>query len=256
MRAIFYVEVLGRTRWDVKEEVERIVSYLKWRNLRPREVGETIEDESMAPAKFSAYVEAELSGSLGDLLNAAVDLSPTMVEVLSPSKLEIPAGELSGILRGVAERVRGLMRELGFSPLIQDIPDLPTPAVGFDEDELWDLVYQDRKLLVRMGLDVPGSEEMERALVKLLAIDGCGVNSISRSEGGLTLEVIGSFESVLGFISKYPPAEFEVLEPAAVELTAYELQNAMSDLGGFLRGVRQRDILGEAYESDAFSFKL
>lgn len=265
IEAVLYVEALGRTRLSVEERVKRTVEGLQRSKLRVKaiEVGDVIEDEEMDPLRFSALVEARVEGRLEDVLDAVIAYAPTMVEILRPGKVEVKGEELENLLMGVRDAVLLRMKELNAAPALPDLSEIPSPPIGFDEEELWEMIYQGRGILYRASLLMRGPDEGEvKDLVsKLFLVEGCGINSLDVSverEGlfRVTVEAVSSFESLIAVTARYLPKGVEVEEPTVIDVTAAELQNALSDLGAFINSLLLGEDLEKAYERDTFSFKL
>ncbi len=263
VEALFYIEVMGRERDFVERELREISAGLKRERFRVKrlDVGEVIEDERMDPLRFSSIIEAELEAPLDEVFRAAVVYSPTMVEVFRPGRIEIRGAELSRILRDIVGDISAVMREKGAMPSVPKLDDVPMPPIGFDEEELWEMIYEGRNVLSRLRFRVRGEDEnvVREMLAKALLVEGCGVNSISISGGdGFTAdaEVVSSFESLVGAVAKYLPEEVRIVEPGVVDITLPELQNSLSDLGSISMGIKLKDEMEEAYERDIFSFRL
>ena len=262
--AIFYIEILGRTRLSVEERLKGILDNLNRSGLKVKYVdaGALIEDKELDPLRFSALVETRIEGELEDIVKAVVDYAPTVVEILEPGRVEVRAQRLSSVMREVAENVRSIMLKHDFKPVLPDLRDIPLPPVGFDEDELWGMIYQGRNLLYKASFSLPNDEERgSETLLKLLLLEGCRIHSVEVLKLGndtfsLHTEVVSSFESLLAVVSKYLPREITVVEPDIVDITAAELQNGLSDLGSFVNSILLGEDLQKAYEKDTFSFKL
>jgi len=261
IEAILYFEVLGRTRLAVEDRVKRTVDGLKMSPLEIKrlDIGDVIEDPELDPLSFSALLEARVEGELRDLADAVAEYGPTLVEILKPGRIEVPAEGLSDLLLNLARKVRELRGGRVVIPIPQNLKEIPVPEVGFDEEELWEAVYQGRELLYRLSLVLP--REMERdTLLKLLLLEGCGVNELKITDldgvREFSTEAVSSFESLFAVAFRYSPKTLEILEPPIVDITAPELQNALSDLGSFVNSILMGEDLQKAYEKDTFSFKL
>ncbi|WP_010480113.1 hypothetical protein [Thermococcus zilligii] len=259
VRAKLYLEILGRSRKAVEERLESVKRGLAGERL---EVGEIIEDPSMDPLRFSSLVEVTLKAPLDALFKRVVDYSPTMVEVLSPGKIELPAGELSSLLNDLIREIRKVAKEKGYVPAVPDVKELPGPKIGFDDEELWELIDEGRGLLYSVRLRFStGDETLAREIIpKLFLLEGAGVNSVELypGDGGLVAEVeaVSPLESLVGLLLRYLPESVKVLEPGIVDITAQELQNCLSDVGSFVSSIRMGEDLEDAYEKDVFSFSL
>jgi len=263
VEALFYIEVMGRERDSVERKLRDISAGLKRERFRVKrlDVGEIIEDERMEPLRFSSIVEAELEVPLDEVFRAAVVYSPTMVEVFGPGRIEITGIELSRILQDVIEEISAVMKEKGVKPSVPKLDDVPMPPIGFDEEELWEMIYEGRNVLSRLRFRVMGEDEnvVREMLAKAFLVEGCGVNSLSVSGGdGFTVdtEVVSPFESLVGAVAKYLPEEVLIVEPEVVDITLSELQNSLSDLGSISMGIKLKEEMEEAYERDIFSFRL
>lgn len=265
IEAILHIEALGRTRLAVEERLKRTLDGLDESGLKVKymDVGALIEDEELDPLRFSALVEARVEGELEDIFKAVVDYAPTVVEILGPGRIEIGAPRLSSVMGSVVENVHSVMLKYGFKPVLPELGEVPLPPVGFDEEELWEMVYRGRNLLYEASFSLSGGNEesVGEALLKLLLLEGCGVSSIEVLKLGddafsVHTEVVSPFESLLAVVLKYLPREITVVEPEVVDITAAELQNGLSDLGSFVNSILLGEDLQKAYEKDTFSFKL
>jgi hypothetical protein len=263
VEALFYIEVMGREKDSVERELREVSARLKRERFRVKrlDIGEVIEDERMDPLRFSSIIEAELEAPLDEVFRAAVVYSPTMVEVFRPGRIEISESELSRILRDTIGGISVVMEEKRVRPSLPKLDDVPMPPIGFDEEELWEMIYEGRNVLSRLRFRVRGEDEkvVRELLAKALLVEGCGVNSLSISGGeGFTadVEVVSSFESLVGAVAKYLPEDVQIIEPEVVDITLAELQNSLSDLGSISRGIKLKEEMEEAYERDVFSFRL
>ncbi|ASJ01273.1 hypothetical protein [Thermococcus gorgonarius] len=259
IKAILYLEILGRSRKAVEERLESVKRGLTGVRL---EVGEIIEDPSMDPLRFSSLVEVTLKAPLDALFRTVVEYSPTMVEVLSPGKIELSAEELSSLLNDLIQEIRKVAREKGYVPAVPDVEELPEPRVGFDDDELWELIDEGRNLLysIRLRFSTENETLAREIIPTLFLLEGAGVNSMEfYPEGrGLVAEVeaVSPLESLVGLLIRYLPESVKVVEPEIVDITAPELQNCLSDVGSFVSSIRMGEDLKDAYEKDVFSFRL
>ncbi|NJF25443.1 hypothetical protein [Thermococcus sp. Bubb.Bath] len=263
VEVLFYIEIMGRERDSVEMELGELSARLKRERFRVKriDVGEVIEDERMDPLRFSSIVEVELEAPLDKVFRAAVAYSPTMVEVFRPGRIEIAGAKLSKILQDIIGEISTVMKEKGVMPSLPKLDDVPMPPIGFDEEELWEMIYEGRNILSRLHFRVKGEDEkvVREILAKALLVEGCGVNSLSVSGGdGFTVEaeVVSSFESLVGAVAKYLPDDVQIIEPEVVDITLPELQNSLSDLGSISMGIKLKEEMEEAYERDVFSFRL
>ncbi len=261
VEAILYFEALGETRLAVEDRVKRTAEGLRVSPLKVKQldIGDVIEDPDLDPLRFSALMEARVEGRLRDLTGAVAEYGPTLVEVLGPGRVELPAEELSSLLLGVAKSARSLVGNKVAIPIPRNLKEIPIPRIGFDEEELWEMIYQGRGILYRLSLVLP--REMKRdTLLKLLLLEGCGVNGLGISDldgvREFTIEAVSSFESLFAVAFKYLPVSVSIIEPQTVDITAPELQNALSDLGSFVNSTLMGEDFQKAYERDTFSFKL
>ncbi|WP_148206248.1 hypothetical protein [Thermococcus gammatolerans] len=261
IEAILYFEALGRTRLAVEDRVRKTSRGLEGSRLDVKrlEVGEVIEEPELDPLRFSALLEARVEGGLEDLVEVVARYGPTLVEILRPGRLELRAEDLSRLLLGLSRTISDLVEGDIQVPVPLSLKEIPVPQVGFDEEELWEMIYQDRGILYGLSLRLP-EEIAEDTLLKLLLLEGCGVNSIEARDldGGseFRLEVVSPFESLFAVVFKYRPFSLNVIEPEVFDITAPELQNALSDLGSFVNSLLMGEDLQKAYERDTFSFKL
>ncbi|WP_232473531.1 hypothetical protein [Thermococcus profundus] len=263
--AVLYVEALGRTRLAVEERVKKTKEGLEGSGLRVKyvDVGEVIEDEAMDPLRFSALLEAGVEGTLEEVFTAVVAYAPTLVEILSPGRLEIDRSALESLLLGIRDEVLLRMKELGASPVVPDVREVPSPPIGFDEEELWEIIYQGRGILygVSISMKAPDKKTAGDLVSRLLLVEGCGINSLNVMEAGnglfnVDIEAVSSFESMVSLVARYLPRRLEIMEPEVIDVTAAELQNSLSDLGAFLNSLLMGEDFEKAYERDTFSFKL
>jgi len=258
--AILYFEALGRTRLAVEDRVKRTAEGLSASSLKVKQldIGDVIEDPKLDPLRFSAVMEVRAEGELCKLVSAVAEYGPTLVEILKPAKIELPAEELSDLLLDVAKKVKALAGG-SVIPIPPNLDEIPVPRVGFDEEELWEMIYQGRGILYRLSLVVP--QEIDRdTLLKLLLLEGCGVNELDVREldnvREFLIEAVSPFEPLFAVVFKYSPISVNIVEPQIVDIAAPELQNALSDLGAFVNSLLMDEDLQKAYEKDAFSFKL
>jgi len=261
LEAILYFEALGRTRLAVEDRVRRTSRGLEESGLKVKrlDAGEVIEDPELDPLRFSALLEARVEGELDDLIGVVAEYGPTLVEILRPGRLELQADYLSSLLLRLSKKVGDLIGGNAFVLPPLNLKEIPIPPVGFDEEELWEAVYQGRGILYRLSLRLP--EEIDRdTLLRLLLIEGCGVNDIEvrelDGESEFRLEVVSPFESLFAVAFRYRLSSLSIVEPELLDVTAPELQNALSDLGSFVNSVLMGEDLQRAYERDTFSFKL
>lgn len=263
VEAIFYIELLGKERKEVEEALYRIKKGLMSEKFRVKrlDVGDVIEDPEMAPLSFSAFVETQIKAPLDSIFDAVVKYSPIMVEVLGPGRMEVSNDELSSLLNGLVRRVSEFMRKANYTPHIPDLREVPSPRIGFEDEELWELVYQGRNLLYSLKFHLKAENEsfVKEAVPKLLLLESVGTNSLELSLDGdfiVDVEAVSPLESLVNLSVKYLPSEIKILEPEVVDITASELQNSLSDVGSFLSSLKLKEEKRMAYESDVFSFRL
>ncbi|WP_456421405.1 hypothetical protein [Thermococcus sp.] len=254
IEAIFYIEGLSNDKKALESAVDDIVKELKGEELvgvKDIHVEDIIESESEL-LRYSAVIEARVKGDLEGIVKAVLKYGPAIVEVLSPGKLEVKSQELMRILGDVSLVMGKLMNRFGSLVAYPDLSEVPEPPVGYSREEVESLILDDRYIRYRLVIEVSGRDRasVEETMKKALAIEGCLINvmAIEGSEekgefkGLLAVELLSTFETLFQLVGKYAPVAISLLEPEVIDVTAGELQNALTDLGGFVNELTSRPV--------------
>ena len=254
IEAIFYIEGLSNDRKalensleDIKKELEN-EKLVKVENINVEKVIEG-DDELL---KYSGVIEAKVSGDFAGITRAVLKYGPAVVEVLSPGRLEIEGKELMKILGEVSLVMGRLMNMYGSLAAYPDLSEVPKPRIGYSRDEIEELITGDRHIRYRFVIEVTGKDEesVKDVMAKALALEGCKINSLLLQgktgekgfEGLLAAELLSTFETMFQLTAKYAPVAISIVEPEIVDVTATELQNSLTDLGGFVNELVTRPL--------------
>ncbi|ALV62246.1 Uncharacterized protein ADU37_CDS05470 [Thermococcus sp. 2319x1] len=270
MRVRFYIEALSNHKKALERAVEEIITSLKnetnvkVENIRAEDVLENPEEEML---KYSSMVEAELEGSFEEIVKATMKYAPAIVEVISPAKIETDAKDLMRILGEVSLFMGKLMEKFGGLVAYPSLDEIPKPKVGYSREEIEDMIIDGKEILYRFVIETygKGKGEIEETMLKAFAYEGCKINKIivkvqeERDERVYALvasELISPFEVLFQLTAKYAPVAISIIEPEIVDISATELQNALTDLGGFVHELIHRPLKKKLIEKDTFKFKL
>ncbi|WP_297548394.1 hypothetical protein [Thermococcus sp.] len=254
IEAIFYIEGLSNDKKALESAIENIVNELKGETLvevKDVHVEDILENEDEL-LKYSGVVEAKVAGTFGELVRAVLKYGPAIVEILSPGKLELDSKELMKVLGEVALVMGKLMNRFGSLAAYPDLSDVPEPRIGYSREEIESMILDDRLIRYRLVIEVSGKdkESVEEIMKKALSIEGCLINvlAVEGSEeagefkGLLAVELLSTFETLFQLVGKYAPVAISIIEPEIIDVTAGELQNALTDIGGFVNELTSRPV--------------
>ncbi|MDN5319840.1 MAG: hypothetical protein PWP49_260 [Thermococcaceae archaeon] len=270
MKVRFYIEALSNDRKALERAVEEIVkslkneSTVKVEDIITEEILENPEDDVL---KYSSMVEAELEGPFEEIVKATMRYAPALVEVVSPAKIEIDAKDLMKILGEVSLFMGKLMEKFGGLVAYPPLDEIPKPRVGYSREEIEEMIIDGKEILYRFVIETFGKdkESIEETMLKAFAYEGCKVNKIAvkvQEERGdriyalVASELISPFEVLFQLTAKYAPVAISIIEPEIVDISATELQNALTDLGGFVHELTHRPLKKKLIEKDTFKFRL
>ena len=270
MKVRFYIEALSNHKKALEKAVEEIVKSLKSEtsvkveSLRTEDVLENPEEEML---KYSSMVEAELEGSFEEIVKATMKYAPAIVEVISPAKIEIDAKSLMKVLGEISLFMGKLMEKFGGLVAYPPLDEIPKPKVGYSREEIEELIIDGKETLYRFVVETYGKdkESIEETMLKAFTYEGCRINKIlvkvqeerdGRVYALVASELISPFEVLFQLTAKYAPVAISIIEPEIVDISATELQNALTDLGGFVHELIHRPLKKKLIEKDTFKFKL
>lgn len=270
MRVRFYIEALSNHKKALERAVEEIIKSLKnetnvkVENIRAEDILENPEEEML---KYSSMVEAELEGSFEEIVKATMKYAPAIVEVVSPAKIEIEGKDLMKILGEVSLFMGKLMEKFGGLVAYPPLDEIPKPRIGYSREEIEEMIIDGKEILYRFVIETYGKnkEVVEETMLKAFAYEGCKINKIlvkvqeEREERIYALvasELISPFEVLFQLTAKYAPVAISIIEPEIVDISATELQNALTDLGGFVHELIHRPLKKKLIEKDTFKFRL
>ena len=270
MKVRFYIEGLSNNKKALERAVEEIVKSLKNEdtlkvgNIRAEDILENLEDDML---KYSMMVEADLEGPFKEIVKATMKYAPALVEVISPAKIEIDAKNLMKILGEVSLFMGKLMEKFGGLAAYPPLEKLPTPKIGYSREEVEEFIIDEKEILYRFVIEAYGKDKdtVEETMLKAFNYEGCKINKIitkvqEEGEGKIyalvAAELISSFEVLFQLTAKYAPVAISIMEPEIIDISATELQNAFTDLGGFVHELLHRPIKKKLVEHDTFKFKL
>ena len=268
MEVIFYIEALSNEKKLLERAIEATVESLRREksvDVRDVFVGEVLEDEEEELLKYSGVIEARIAGSLRNIALAALRYSPAVVEVLRPGKMEINSRELMKILGDVAVFMGNLMEKFGGLAVYPKLDDVPEPRIGYSRDEIEEMIIGDRQILYRFVAEVyDKDEETARVnMAKALAYEGCKINKLTVQRAPdndrkllLAVEVLSDFETLFQLMAKYVPVALSIMEPEVIDVTAGELQNALTDISGFVQELITRPLKKQLLDKANTTFKL
>lgn len=270
MKVRFYIEGLSNHKKALERAVEEIIKSLKnetgvrVENIRAEDILENPEEEML---KYSSMVEAELEGPFEEIVKATMKYAPAIVEVVSPAKIEIDGKDLMKILGEVSLFMGKLMETFGGLVAYPPLEEIPKPKVGYSREEIEELIIDSKEILYRFVIETYGKdrEVIEETMLKAFAYEGCKINKIAvkvqeEKEGRIyalvAAELISPFEVLFQLTAKYAPVAISIIEPEIVDVSATELQNALTDLGGFVHELIHRPLKKKLIEKDTFKFTL
>jgi len=267
IEAIFYIEGLSSDRKALESAIGEVVQALKKERaveVIDVNVGDILEADE-EPLKYSAIVEARVRGDLKGIVNATMRYAPAIVEVVRPGRMELLSKELMDVLGDVEVFMAHLMSTFGGLAVYPKLDELPEPRVGYSREEIENAILGDRMILYRFVAEVY-DEDLDSArknMAKALSYEGCLINKLvveKAPEGEnkflLAAEVLSDFETMFQLVAKYVPVALSILEPEVIDVTAGELQNALTDLAGFVHELVTRPLKKKLMDRANTTFKL
>ena len=253
IEAIFYIEGLSNDKKALESAVENIVRELKGETLvEVLEINPEDIMEGEGVLKYSSVIEAKVRGTFEGVVSAVLKYGPAIVEVLAPGKIELDSKSLMKILGDVSLVMGKLMNKFGSLAAYPDLSEIPEPRIGYSREEIESLILDDRYIRYRLVIEVSGKDKasVEETMKKALSLEGCLINlmALEGSEedgefkGLLAVELLSNFETLFQLVGKYAPVAISILEPEIIDVTAGELQNTLTDLGGFVNELTSRPV--------------
>jgi len=252
--AILYIEGLSSDKKALEnalEEIKRELENEKLVEVEKVSVEDIVESEDEL-LRYSSVIEARVKGDLEGIVKAVLKYGPAVVETISPGKLEIESKELMKVLGEVSLVMGKLMNRYGSLAAYPDLSEVPVPRIGYSRDEIEELITDDRHLRYRFVIEVTGKDEksVKEVMAKAFTLEGCRINSLVLQgrtgekgfEGLLAAELLSTFETMFQLTAKYAPVAISIVEPEIVDVTANELQNSLTDLGGFVNELVTRPL--------------
>lgn len=272
IEVIFYIEGIGNDEKVLERALKETAENLrKEKNVKIKYVNleEVMESPEEELLRYSGgVIEAGLEGGLAEVVRLTLRYSPAIVEVLRPGKLEVESKELMKILGGEVSLFMGkLMEEFGGLAVYPKLDDVPEPRMGYSRNETEEFIVEDRDVLYRFVIEVFGEDEegIKTTMAKALAIEGCKINKLvvqgkaedGKFKGLLAAELLSPVETLFQLTAKYaPPVAISIMEPEIIDITANELQNTLTDLGGFVNELVTRPLKRRLAEKKNTEFKL
>ena len=264
IEVIFYIEGLGNDKKVLESAIRETAESIKnEKNVHVKyvQVEDVLENGDEDMLKYSGVIEARISGDLASVVRMTLKYSPAIVEVLKPGKLEVESKELMKILGEVSLVMGKLMKQFGGLAVYPKLDDVPLPRMGYEREEIEDLVVEERNILYRFVIEVFGENEEG---IKALDLEGCRINKLvvqgetedGKFKGLLAAELLSPFETLFQLTGKYAPVAISIIEPEIVDITANELQNTLTDLGGFVNELVTRPVKRLILEKKNTEFKL
>ncbi len=271
IEVIFYIEGLGNdkkvlesalkeTSESIKKEPGVKVNYIN--------IEDVLEDPENELLPYSGVIEAGITGSLESLIRLAVRYAPAAVEVIRPTKVEVESEKLSELLGMVSYLMGELMKQFGPLAAYPDLSELPEPKIGYEREEIEELIVGDRNVLYRFVIEVFGDdvEKAEKDFAKALQYERCRINKLiskvqGENESGrkyilVATELLSDVETMFQLTAKYAPVAISVIEPDYVDITASELQGVLADIAGFSHELVMRPVKKRIMEAKNTEFKL
>ncbi|ASJ08932.1 hypothetical protein A3L11_06720 [Thermococcus siculi] len=269
IEVIFYIEGLGNDKKVLESAIRQTAEGLKNEKgvkVKYVRVEDVLENEDEDILKYSGVIEAQIAGDLASLVRLTLKYSPAIVEVLRPGKLEVDSKELMKILGEISLFMGKLMQQFGGLAVYPKLDDVPVPRIGYEREEIEELIVEDRNILYRFVIEVFGENEegIKETMAKALSLEGCRINKLvvqgqtedGKFKGLLAAELLSTFETMFQLTGKYAPVAISIIEPEVVDITANELQNTLTDLGGFVNELVTRPVKRQIMEKKNTEFKL
>jgi len=251
---VMYIEGLSSDKKALERTIEELVKSIRGEkdfeveSMKRDEIIETGEE----PLRYSSLIEIRGKGSLEGIFKGVVRYSPAVMEILSPPKMEISAQRLANVLADVSLMMQSLMNQFGPLAAYPDLKNRPVARIGYSRDEVEDMILNDRYILSRLVVEVAGASRgvIEEDLPKALELEGCAINKYTtkleerngKYFGLVAFELLSDFETLVQLVAKYAPVGLEIVEPEEIDITAGELQNALTDLSGFVQVLVTRPV--------------
>ncbi|AMM54714.1 hypothetical protein QDY65_10030 [Pyrococcus kukulkanii] len=255
----FYIEAMGNDKKAVETSISEIEEKLKKEKVeilgtRREDVIET-EDPKF---RYSTVLEVRFKGNLPDVIKLVLKYGPSIVEIEDVDGSEIEAEELVSILAGISAFMGNLMERFGSLAAYPDLSSLPTPKVGYDEEEIEKMIIEKGFIRYRFVIEAYGKnkEEIEENMKKALSLEGAYINKFvsklmeeveyegkKRVKLLIAFELLSSIETLFILTAKYAPVGIVIVEPDVVEMTPNELQNSLSELASMVNELIHRHLL-------------
>lgn len=269
IEVIFYIEGMGNDKKVLERALEETAKNLeneKDVDVKYVKLEDVIENEGEDLLKYSGMIEARLSGEFGKVTELTMKYSPAVVEILHPGRIEVEAKKLMKILGKVSLFMGKLMERFGGLAVYPQLEDVPEPRIGYSREEIEELIVEDRNILYRFVIEVfgDGEESIRKTMARALHIEGCRINKLvvqgetaeGKFKGLLAAELLSPFETLFQLTAKYAPVAISIMEPEIIDITANELQNTLTDLGGFVNELITRPVKRQIMEKKNTEFKL
>lgn len=269
IQVVFYIEGLGNEKDALEEALKKTAEQLKKeRAVRVRRINveDVIENDEVDELKYSGMIEAEVEGPLEGIVEAVMRYAPAVVEVLGPGRVEVESRRLMKLLGNVSLFMGELMEKFGGLVAYPELNELPTPKVGYSKEEIESFILDERNIRYLFIIEAFGEDEekVKETMLKAFLLEGCKINRVAvkreereeRVKLFIAAELLSPFEVMFQLTAKYAPVAISIEEPEIVDITATELQNALTDLAGFVYELVHRPIKKKLIEKDTFKFKL
>ena len=265
---VFYIEGMGNEKKALEMALAETAENLRNEKLvKVKRVSvEDVIENDVEELKYSGMIEAELEGDLEGIVRAVLKYAPAVVEVLGPGRLEIDAKRLMKVMGEISLFMGQLMEKFGGLVAYPSLDEIPLPKIGYTEEELEDFILDERNIKYMFIIEAFGEdeEEIKKTMLKAFFIEGCKINKIAikgeEKDGRyytlVAAELLSPFEMMFQLNAKYAPVAISIEEPQIVDITATELQNALTDLAGFVYELVHRPIKKKLMENDTFKFSL
>ncbi len=271
IEVIFYIEGLGNDKKVLESALKETAESLRNEDgvkINYVNVEDILEDPENELLPYSGVIEAGITGSLESLIRLAIRYAPAAVEVTLPPKVEVKSEELSKLLGLVSYMMGELMNQFGPLAAYPDFSELPEPKIGYEREEIEELVIGDRNVLYRFVIEIFGDDvdKAQKDFTKALEYEGCRINKLvskvqGENESGrkyilVATELLSDVETMFQLTAKYAPVAISVIEPDYVDITTSELQGILSDIAGFSHELVMRPVKKRIMEAKNTEFKL
>ncbi|WP_048148076.1 hypothetical protein [Palaeococcus ferrophilus] len=269
VQVVLYIEGLGNEKRALEEAMKKTAESLRKETavkVKRVNVENVIENDEVEELKYSGMIEAEIEGPLEGVVGVVMKYAPAVVEVLGPGRLEVEGRRLMKLLGNVSLFMGELMERFGGLVAYPELDELPMPQIGYSKEELESFILDERNIRYLFIIEAFGEEEekVRETMLKAFLLEGCKINKVAvkREEGEgrvklfIAAELLSPFEVMFQLTAKYAPVAISIEEPEIVDITATELQNALTDLAGFVYELVHRPIKKKLIEKDTFKFRL